>query len=179
MFIFVFKQLKVLVSESQSSDIDICWNNTDFRNHSFPSSWHDLHQSFESLLAVSMTLLLFVWWLVNIRLRLDHVPEIFSGVQVLRLAWLWHGLDLVVLHSQLDWRVCGMEHCAAGKSNPQSWGTSEQKDDLVHAFICASFTEINPSFAEPRQGHHRPWDKTPWQADFSKCLSNHNVLAKA
>ena len=76
-------------------------------NQSFHASWHALHHVFHVLLLGDfMPLLGYKPRLVTIHLPFDLIPEVFNGVQVWRLGWLWQFLDLVVFHPHFDWPGC-------------------------------------------------------------------------
>ncbi len=60
--------------------------------------------------------------------------------------------------------LCGMEHCPAGKNNPQSWGTlSEQKEaSFIPGKLCVwldSFT-----FHKDEYAWFQPCWSTPWSS---------------
>lgn len=67
----------------------------------------------------------------------DHIAKVSVG---------FRSSGLLVLHPQLDWCGCGMEHCPAGQTNPHIWGTSsEQKDDLVHDLTLRPSQRCTPT----------------------------------
>ena len=84
--------------------------------------------------------------------------------------------------------LCAMEHCPAGKNNPQCWGKlSEQKgsvffqDDLVHGLMHVSLTKTNrpdSSLSEAPPDHHQSSTKfhsgckTLWLVGLSRSRTH-------
>ena len=122
----------------------------------------------------------FVWWLVTIHLPLDHIPEVFNGIQVWRLGWPWQGPDVVVLHPHLHWPGCVAwsivllektllrvgEHCQSKRKQVFF------QDNFVPGLIHASFTKTNlpdSNLAEATPGHHRSSTKFHSRCETLAC----------
>lgn len=85
-FLYFFKQHITNVFIRTCSWINGLVEEHWFANHSFHVPRHSLHRSFTLLLhdfmqflGQELRILSFVWWLVTVRLPLDHVPEFFKG----------------------------------------------------------------------------------------------------
>lgn len=92
---------------TKCSEINHWWNNwfaiTTWQSRHAPCQPRTLLSGdFMPFLVQQFKQLSFVWWLVAIHLPLNHIPELFSRVQVWRLAWPWPGIHLVVLHTHPD-----------------------------------------------------------------------------
>lgn len=105
------------------------------------------------------------WRLVTIHLPLDHIPEVFNGVQILRLSSPWQGPNLVVLHLHIDWPGCVAWNIvlleklilSVGGHFQSRWKQVLYQDILVSGLFHASFTKANvpdSSFAEAPPDHH-------------------------
>lgn len=124
-------------------------------------SWHALSQVFTLLLGAFMPVLVqkvkqlsFLFWLVTIHRPLDHIPEVFSLVQVRRLSWPWQGFDHVVLHPHLDvlwaWSIVMLENKSLKSANI----AIEEKQiffqkNFVHVYLTNKHLPI-PVLLKPR-----------------------------
>ena len=130
------------------------------------------------------------WWLVTIQLPLDHIPEVFKGVRAWSLGWPCQGIDLVVLHPQLDWPSWVAGALSYSKKTVLSVRGHCQnrrkpvlaQDNFVCGFSDASFARMNLtdfSLAEAPSDHHRfsakfhSRCKTLQFVDLSRSLANH------
>lgn len=122
------------------------------RNHDFYAPWHALHQSFALgwfyATCVKNYSLILIRWLVATPFPLEHISEVFTGVQVWRLGWLWQVFDLVVLHPHIDWSDCVVSSIVL-LENPilriGEYCQSRRKhvffqDNLLLGFTCPSQT---------------------------------------
>lgn len=129
----------------------------------------------------------FVWWPVTIPLPLNYIPEVFRGVQVWRLDWLWQGVDLVVLHPRLDWpgwvawsTVLLENPVLRDRDNFQSRRKEAfLQSNIVHGLICASVSILTllkpPDHHQSSTRFHSSYERQS-HLRFSKCPSNHLVL---